>query len=209
MIILFPLYEIPKKKKKKKKRGGGGKKRGGGGGGKKKSPPGGGGGGGGKKGGGGGKRKKKKGENPPLGGDFFVGGEFVVFFAQTKDSPLGLRGTMFGYQYSEILRSLSVYLVVAHHLRMTTHLMKHLSHPNSRFCPKKTKKGATKKWLLRASHLYKCPKAMISNRNGTGLLVLPCLLLVNSNPGKRRKKKKKKKKKKKGGEEKKKTKRAV
>ena len=39
----------------------------------------------------------------PFGGIFSI---MEQFLAQTIDSTLGLRCTMFGYQYSEILRSL-------------------------------------------------------------------------------------------------------
>ena len=57
---------------------------------------------------------------------------FDALLAQTIDSTLGLRCTMFGYQYSEILRSLMcVYLCGGSCIEdVTTHLMKHLSlHP--------------------------------------------------------------------------------
>ena len=61
----------------------------------------------------------------------------MLFLAQTIDSTLGLRCTMFGYQYSEILRSLMcVYLCGGSCIEdVTTHLMKHLSlHPTLRTC---------------------------------------------------------------------------
>ena len=73
----------------------------------------------------------------PFGGIFSIMEQFDALLAQTIDSTLGLRCTLFGYQYSEILRSLMcVYLVVAHVLRIfPTHLMKHLSlHPTLRTC---------------------------------------------------------------------------
>ena len=63
--------------------------------------------------------------------------QFDVLLAQTIDSTLGLRCTMFGYQYSEILRSLMcVYLCGGSCIEdVTTHLMKHLSlHPTLRTC---------------------------------------------------------------------------
>ena len=47
----------------------------------------------------------------PFGGFFSIMEQFDALLAQTIDSSLGLRCTMFGYQYSEILRSLMcVYL---------------------------------------------------------------------------------------------------
>ena len=47
----------------------------------------------------------------PFGGFFSIREQFDALLAQTIDSTLGLRCTMFGYQYSEILRSLMcVYL---------------------------------------------------------------------------------------------------
>ena len=47
----------------------------------------------------------------PFGGIFSIMEQFDALLAQTIDSTLGLRCTMFGYQYSEILRSLMcVYL---------------------------------------------------------------------------------------------------
>ena len=42
----------------------------------------------------------------PFGGLFSIMEQFDALLAQTIDSTLGLRCTMFGYQYSEILRSL-------------------------------------------------------------------------------------------------------
>ena len=47
----------------------------------------------------------------PFGGLFSIMEQFDALLAQTIDSTLGLRCTLFGYQYSEILRSLMcVYL---------------------------------------------------------------------------------------------------
>ena len=47
----------------------------------------------------------------PLGGVFSIMEQFDALLAQTINSTLGLRCTLFGYQYSEILRSLMcVYL---------------------------------------------------------------------------------------------------
>ena len=53
--------------------------------------------------------KSKK--HTPFGDFFSIMEQFDAFLAQTIDSTLGLRCTLFGYQYSEILRSLMcVYL---------------------------------------------------------------------------------------------------
>ena len=73
----------------------------------------------------------------PFGGIFSIMEQFDALLAQTIDSSLGLRCTMFGYQYSEILRSLMcVYLCSGSCIEdVTTHLMKHLSlHPTLRTC---------------------------------------------------------------------------
>ena len=65
----------------------------------------------------------------PFGGIFSIMEQFDALLAQTIESSLGLRCTMFGYQYSEILRSLMcVYLCGGSCIEdVTTHLMKHLS----------------------------------------------------------------------------------
>ena len=65
----------------------------------------------------------------PFGGIFSIMEQFDALLAQTIDSTLGLRCTMFGYQYSEILRSLMcVFLCGGSCIEdVTTHLMKHLS----------------------------------------------------------------------------------
>ena len=65
----------------------------------------------------------------PFGGFFSIMEQFDALLAQTIDSTLGLRCTMFGYQYSEILRSLMcVYLCGGSCIEdVTTHLMKHFS----------------------------------------------------------------------------------
>ena len=70
--------------------------------------------------------------------DFFsIMEQFDALLAQTIDSTLGLRCTLFGYQYSEILRSLMcVYLCGGSCIEdISTHIMKHLSlHPTLRTC---------------------------------------------------------------------------
>ena len=64
----------------------------------------------------------------PFGGFFSIIEQFDALLAQTIDSTLGLRCTLFGYQYSEILRSLMcVYLCGGSCVEdISTHLMKHL-----------------------------------------------------------------------------------
>ena len=74
----------------------------------------------------------------PFGGFFSIMEQFDALLAQTIDSTLGLRCTLFGYQYSEILRFLMcVYLCGGSCIEdIPTHLTKHLSlHPTktSRF----------------------------------------------------------------------------
>ena len=63
----------------------------------------------------------------PFGGNFSIMKQFDAFLAQTIDSTLGLRCTLFDYQHSEILRSLiCVYLCGGSCLEdISTHLIKH------------------------------------------------------------------------------------
>ena len=60
-------------------------------------------------------------------GVFSIMEQFDALLAQTIDSTLGLRCTLFGYQYSEILHSLMcVYLCGGSCLEdISTHLIKH------------------------------------------------------------------------------------
>ena len=51
----------------------------------------------------------------PFWGFFSIMEQFDVLLVQTIDSTLGLRCTMFGYQYSEILRSLFQQNGLRHH----------------------------------------------------------------------------------------------
>ena len=76
-------------------------------------------------------------ELTPFGGFFSIMEQFDALLAQTIDSTLGLRCTLFGYQYSEILRPLMcVYLCGGSCIEdISTHIMKHLSlHPTLRTC---------------------------------------------------------------------------
>ena len=73
----------------------------------------------------------------PFGGIFSIMEQFNALLSQTIDSTLGLRSKFYGYQYSEILRSLMcVYFCGGSCVEdVTTHLMKHLSlHPTLRTC---------------------------------------------------------------------------
>ena len=62
----------------------------------------------------------------PFGGIFSIMKQFDAFLAQTIDSTLGLRCTLFDYQHSEILHSLMcVYLCGGSCLEdISTHLIK-------------------------------------------------------------------------------------
>lgn len=87
--------------------------------------------------------------------------QFDALLAQTIDSTLGLRCTMFGYQYSEILRSLMcVYLCGGSCIEdVTTHLMKHLSlHPTLRTCSADT--------ILRAIEELTCKNITYKSASG-------------------------------------------
>ena len=73
----------------------------------------------------------------PFGGFFPIMEQFDALLAQTIDSTLGMRCKWYGYQYSEILRSLMcVYLCGGSCVEdVTTHLVRHLSlHPSLRTC---------------------------------------------------------------------------
>ena len=73
----------------------------------------------------------------PFGGIFAIMEQFNALLSQTIGSTLGLRSKFYGYQYSEIFRSLMcVYFCSGSCVEdVTTHLMKHLSlHPALRTC---------------------------------------------------------------------------
>lgn len=73
----------------------------------------------------------------PFGGIFSIMEQFNSMLSSVIDSTLGLRCQSFGYQYSEIVRSLmSVYFCGGSCIEdVTTHLMPHLSlHPTLRTC---------------------------------------------------------------------------
>ena len=77
----------------------------------------------------------------PFVGIFSIMEQFDSILSSVIDSTLGLRCRSFGYQYSEIIRSLmSVYFCGGSHVEdVTTHLMNHLSlHPTLRTCSSDT-----------------------------------------------------------------------
>ena len=77
----------------------------------------------------------------PFGGIFHVREHFSCFVGPVIDIVLGLRCTSFGYQYSEIVGSLSsVYFCGGDCVEdVTSHLMPHLSlHPTLRTCSSDT-----------------------------------------------------------------------
>ena len=76
-------------------------------------------------------------ELTPFGGIFSIMEQFDAKLSSVIDSTLGLRCRLYGYQYSEIIRSLmSVYFCGGSCIEdVTTHLMPHLSlHPTLRTC---------------------------------------------------------------------------
>ena len=73
----------------------------------------------------------------PFGGIFSIMEQFDSKLSSVIDSTLGMRCRLYGYQYSEIIRSLmSVYFCGGSCIEdVTTHLMSHLSlHPTLRTC---------------------------------------------------------------------------
>ena len=80
-------------------------------------------------------------ELTPFGGIFSIMEQFDSTFVIVIDSTLGLRCKSFGYQYSEIIRSLmSIYSCSGSCIEdVTTHLMNNLSlHPTLRTCSSDT-----------------------------------------------------------------------
>ncbi len=83
----------------------------------------------------------------PFGGLFPIMKQFDSTLSSVIDSTLGQRCKSFGYQYSEIIRSLmSIYFCGGSCIEnVTTHLMNHLSlHPTLRTCSSDTILGAIK-----------------------------------------------------------------
>ena len=80
-------------------------------------------------------------ELTPFGGIFSIMEQFDSTLSSVIDSTLGLRCRSFGYQYSEIIRSLmSIYFCGGSCIEdVTTHLTNHLSlHPTLRTCSSDT-----------------------------------------------------------------------
>ena len=80
-------------------------------------------------------------ELTPFGGIFSIMEQFDSTLSSVIDSTLGLRCKSFGYQYSEIIRSLmSIYFCGGSCIEnVTIHLMNHLSlHPTLRTCSSDT-----------------------------------------------------------------------
>ena len=97
----------------------------------------------------------------PSGGIFPIMEQFDALLAQTIDSTLGMRCKWYGYQYSEILRSLMcVYLCGGSCVEdVTTHLMRHLSlHPSLRTCSADT--------ILRAIKELTCENTTYQSASG-------------------------------------------
>ena len=96
-----------------------------------------------------------------FGGIFAIMEQFNALLSQTIDSTLGLRSKSYGYQYSEILRSLMcVYFCGGSCIEdVTTHLMKHLSlHPTLHTCSADT--------ILRAIEELSVDNTMYTSASG-------------------------------------------
>lgn len=97
----------------------------------------------------------------PFGGIFSIMEQFDALLSKTIDLTLGLRSKLYGYQYSEIFRSLMcVYLCGGSCVEdVTTHLMKHLSlHPSLRTCSADT--------ILRAIEELTCENTTYTSGSG-------------------------------------------
>ena len=100
-------------------------------------------------------------ENSPCAGIFPIMEQFDALLAQTIDSTLEMRCKWYGYQYSEILRSLMcVYLCGGSCVEdVTTHLVRHLSlHPSLRTCSADT--------ILRAIEELTCENTTYQSASG-------------------------------------------
>ena len=92
----------------------------------------------------------------PFGGIFPIMEQFSSLLSSTIDSTLGLRCKLYGYQYSEIIRSLlCVYFCGGSCVEdVTTHLAGHLSlHPTLRTCSADTILRAINE-LRKTSHTH-------------------------------------------------------
>ncbi len=97
----------------------------------------------------------------PFGGIFSIMEQFDALLSKTIDSTLGIRSKLYGYQYSEIFRSLMcVYFCGGSCVEdVSIHLMKHLSlHPNLRTCSADT--------ILRAIEELTCDNTTYISNSG-------------------------------------------
>ena len=97
----------------------------------------------------------------PFGGIFSIMEQFDSMLSSVIDSTLGLRCKLYGYQYSEIFRSLMcVYFCGGSCVEdVSTHLMKHLSlHPRLRTCSADT--------ILRAIEKLTCKNTTYTSDSG-------------------------------------------
>ena len=108
----------------------------------------------------------------PFGGIFSIMEQLNSMFSPVIDSVLGMRCKLYGYQYSEIIRSLmSVYFCGGSCKEdVTSHLMYHLSlHPTLRTCSADTILRAIKEltqdniWLEQASKILHGRKHGVSS----------------------------------------------
>lgn len=86
----------------------------------------------------------------PFGGTFSIMEQFDALLSDVIDSTLGLRSRTYGYQYSEIIRSLMcVFFCGGSCIEdISTHLMPHLSlHPKLKICSADTILRAIKEYF--------------------------------------------------------------
>lgn len=103
----------------------------------------------------------------PFGGIFSVMEQFDSMLSSVINSTLGLRCSSYGYQYSEIIRSLmSVYFCGGSCIEdVTAHLMNHLSlHPSLRTCSADTVLRAIKE-LTQTNISYTSDKGKVYDFN--------------------------------------------
>ena len=121
----------------------------------------------------------------PFGGIFSIMEQFDSTLSSVIDSSLGLRYRSFGYQYSEIIRSLmSIYFCGGSCIEdVTTHLMNYLTlHPTLRTCSSDTILRAIKELTQENSHTHQIRvRTTISIRLTLSILYcsIVCLHLAN------------------------------
>ena len=121
----------------------------------------------------------------PFGGLFSIMEQFDSTLSSVIDSNLGQRFKSFGYQYSEIIRSLmSIYFCGGSCIEdVTTHLMSHLSlHTTLRTCSSDTILRAIKELTQETSHTHQIRvRTTISIRLTPSILYcsIVCLHLAN------------------------------